>query len=211
MQRLFLVFLLPCLLAADDHWVKLPSGTFEVMTDAGPRAGREMLVRFEEFRAALGAILGEPDLQTPQPVRIMLFKNPQGWTAATPLVEGRDRFNFVLADKAPIPPAVNTELIQLFLNTTTRMPARFENGLIAFFSRLEVNGIRITADAPPRPDLDWARIHLLVSDPQYFGKLRVLLYNLRRGVDEEPAYRNAFGKSPAEIETQAKQHLAAGN
>jgi hypothetical protein len=211
MRRLFLVFLLPCLLAADDHWVKFTSGPFEVMTDAGPRAGREMLVRFEEFRAALGAILGEPDLQTPQPVRIMLFKNPKGWTAATPLVEGRDRFNFVLADKAPILPAVNTELIQLFLNTTTRMPARFENGLIALFSRLEVNGIRITADAPPRPDLDWARIHLLVTDPQYFGKIRVLLYNLRRGVDEEPAYRNAFGKSPAEIETQAKQHLAAGN
>jgi hypothetical protein len=208
---LFLLFVLPWLLAADDHWVKFTSGPFEVMTDAGPRAGREMLVRFEEFRAALGIILGEPDLQTPQPVRIMLFKNPKGWTAATPLVEGRDCFNFVLADKAAIPPAVNTELIQLFLNTTTRMPARFENGLIAFFSRLEVNGIRITADAPPRPDLDWARIHLLVTDPQYFGKLRVLLYNLRRGVDEEPAYRNAFGKSPAEIETQVKQHLATGN
>jgi tetratricopeptide (TPR) repeat protein len=75
-----------------------------------------------------------------------------------------------------------------------------------------VSGIRITAGAPPpKPDLDWARVHLLIVDPEYFGKVRVLLYNLRKGVDQEPAFRNAFGKSPAEVETYAKQHLAAGN
>ena len=51
---------------------------------------------------------------------------------------------------------------------------------------------------------------MLVVSPEYFGKLRVLLSNLRRGVDEEPAYRNAFGKSRAEVEAAAKQHLAAG-
>src|SRR5258708_19077228 len=92
------------------------------------------------------------------------------------------------------------------------MPTAFEHGLVEFLSSYEVNGIRITVGAPPtQPDLDWARIHLLVVDPEYFGKLRVLLYNLRKGVDEEPAYRNAFGKSRAEIEEQAKRHLAAGN
>jgi hypothetical protein len=54
-------------------------------------------------------------------------------------------------------------------------------------------------------------VHLLVADPEYYGKLRVLLFNLRKGVDADPAYRNAFGKSAAEIEAQAQQHLAAGN
>src|SRR5262249_12084905 len=33
----------------------------------------------------------------------------------------------------------------------------------------------------------------------------------RKGVDPEPAFRNAFGKSPAEVEAHAKRHLAAGN
>jgi tetratricopeptide (TPR) repeat protein len=56
-----------------------------------------------------------------------------------------------------------------------------------------------------------ARVHLLVADPEYFGKLRVLLYNLRKGVDEDPAFRNAFGKGRAEIEAQAKQHLETGH
>jgi hypothetical protein len=50
-----------------------------------------------------------------------------------------------------------------------------------------------------------------VVDPQYFGKLRILLYNLRKGVDEDPAYQNAFGKSAAEIEALAKKHFAAGD
>jgi hypothetical protein len=39
----------------------------------------------------------------------------------------------------------------------------------------------------------------------------VLLYNLRKGVEEDAAYRNAFGKSAADMEALVKQHFAAGN
>ena len=78
MRRLLFLLTIPCLLAADDHWVKFTRGPFEVMTDAAPRAARETLVRFEEFRHALGQIVGEDDLQTPLPVRIFVFKNAQG-------------------------------------------------------------------------------------------------------------------------------------
>jgi len=145
------------------------------------------------------------------------LRNVKGWTSPAPLVEGRDRYAIVLAEKGAVLPAAYAELTRLFLKSNTaRMPPAFEHGLIEFFSTIEVSGIRITAGAPPgpggtRPDLDWARVHLLVVDPEYFGKLRVLLYNLRQGVDEEPAYRNAFGKTPAEVEAQAKRHFAAGN
>ena len=92
------------------------------------------------------------------------------------------------------------------------MPPAFERGLIAFFSTFEVNGIRIVAGKPPaKPDLDWARIHMMVVDPDYFGKIRVLLYNLRHGVADDAAYRNAFGKSVTEVEAQAKKQFEAGN
>jgi len=213
MRRLLLACLLPSLLAADEHWIKFTSGPLEVFTDAGPRAGREAMVRFQQFRHALGLIIGEQDLQTPQPVRILVFKNAKGWTSPVPLTEGRDRYSIVLQDKAPVAPAVYTELTRHFLKSNTaQMPPAFEHGLIEFFSTFEVNGIRITVGAPPpQPDLDWARIHLLVADPEYYGKIRVLLYNLRKGVDEDPAFRNAFGKSRAEIEAQAKQHFASHN
>jgi hypothetical protein len=92
------------------------------------------------------------------------------------------------------------------------MPAAFEHGLVEFFSTFEVHGIHITVGAPPpQPDLDWARVHLLVVAPEYFGKLRILLYNLRKGVEDDPAYLNAFGKSADEVEALAKRHFAAGN
>jgi hypothetical protein len=210
MRRLFILCLLPCLLAADDHWVKFASGPFEVLTDAGARAGRETMVRFGEFRHAVGQIVGEPDLQTPVPVRILVFHNAQGWASPAPLAEGRDCYAIVLGEKSAVPPAVYSELTRLFLKSNTaQMPPAFEHGLAEFFSTFEVSGIHITVGAPPpRPNLDWARVDLLVVDPEYFGKLRVLLYNLRKGVDQDAAYRNAFGKPAAEVEAQAKRHLA---
>jgi tetratricopeptide (TPR) repeat protein len=212
MRRALLLCLLPSLLAA-DRWVRYSSGPFEVLTDAGEKAGQETMVRFQEFRHALGLVVGEDDLETPQPVRIILFKNAKGWTTAAPLSLGRDRYTIVLADKSPVPPAVFGELTHLLLNSNTnRMSAAFEHGLAEFFSTFQVSGIHITVGVPPaQPDLDWARVHLLVVAPENFGKLRILLYNLRKGVEDDPAYRNAFGKSAAEVEALAKRHFAAGD
>src|SRR3974377_1151786 len=106
MRRLLLVCVIPWLLAADDHWVKFTRGPFEVMTDAAPRSARETLVRFEQFRHALGQIVGEDDLQTPLPLRIFVFKNAAGWTSVVPLSEGRDRYAIVLTDKSAVTPEI---------------------------------------------------------------------------------------------------------
>jgi len=212
MRWLLFLCLAPGLFA--DSWVRFTSGPFEVLTDGGPAVGRAAMVRFQEFRAAVGDVAGEQDLQTPMPVRVMIFKSSKGWTAPqSALSEGRDRYNIVLEEKQPVPPDVYRQLTRLFLNANTgRMPEHFEHGLQEFFSTYDVHGIQIIVGAPPaKPDLDWARVHMLVLDPQYYGRLRVLLFNLRKGVDEDAAYRNAFGKPAAQIETEAKAHLAAGH
>jgi hypothetical protein len=205
---------LPGHLAAEGRWIKFTSGPYQVFSDAGARAGRETVVRFEEFRHAVGQIVGEQDLQTPLPIRVFVFKNARGWSAPAPIAEGRDCYAIVVDEKAALTPAVYTALIRLFLNANTnRMPAAFEHGLLEFFSTFHSEGVHISVGVPPAggPDLDWARIHFLVTDPQYYGRIKILLYNLRRGIDPDPAFRNAFGKSAAEIEALAKQHLAAGN
>jgi len=196
-----------------DSWVKFTRGPFEVVTDAGARTGRETMVRLEQYRHALGQVLGEQDLQTPLPVRVFVFKNASGWTSKEPITLGRDRYSVVLSEKTPIGPEINRALAQLFLKSNSaQMPVGFEKGLVEFFSTFEVKGIRNTAGTPPAaPDLDWARIHMLMTDPEYYGKLRVLLYNLRHGVADDPAYRNAFGKSAAEVEAAARKHFQAGN
>jgi hypothetical protein len=212
MRTCAILCLVPLALAADDHWVKFIAGPYEVMTDASPRTARETLVRFEEFRHAVGQLVGEQDLQTPQPVRIMIFKNAGGWNTGPAVASGRDRYNIVLPEKGAVSPDIYRALTRLFLQSNTaQMPSAFENGLVEFLSTFQVTGIRITVGTPPpKPDLDWARIHLLVTDPEYFGKIRVLLFNLRRGVDQDAAFRNAFGQPRAEVEARVKQYYAAG-
>ncbi len=212
MRRLLLFCgLAPLTALAGEHWIRFTSGPIEVFSSAGSKDGRETLVKFEEFRHALGMALGEDDLQLPVPIRVLLFKSgaPQ---IPEPVVRGRDQNNIVLTAGQAIPHEVFARLTQLFLDTNTaRMPERLERGLVALFSTIQVNGIRITLGEPPlHPDLDWARVHLLAVDPEYYGKLRVLTYNLRKGVDEDAAFRNAIGKSPEQIEIEAQAHLAEG-
>src|SRR6202167_5609123 len=212
MRQLFLLCgLLPLTAMASEHWIRFTSGPVEVFSSAGSKDGRETLVTFEEFRHALGQVLGENDLQLPLPIRVLLFNNGAPQTPA-PVVRGRDQYNIVLTSRQAIPNEVFARLTELFLETNTaRMPQRLERGLVALFSTIQVNGIRITLGEPPlHPDMDWARVHLLAVDPAYYGNLRVLTYNLRKGVDEDAAFRNAFGKSPEQVELEAQAHLAAG-
>ncbi len=211
LRLLVLGGLLPLTLAAGEHWIRFQSGASEVYTSGGAKEGRETLVKYEEFRHALGEVLGESDLQLPLPLRILVFKTGAPRTPA-PVVRGRAQYDVVLTSGRPIPNEVFAGLTRLYLDTTSaRMPERIERGLVALFSTIQVSGIKITLGEPPlHPDMDWARVHLLAVDEEYAGKLRVLTYNLRRGVDEGAAFRNAFGKPPEEIERQAELHLASG-
>jgi hypothetical protein len=210
-RQLLLLLLLPLAAPAEEHWVRFTSGPFEVYSSAGSKEGRETLVRFEQFRHALGQVLGDDDLETPLPVRILLFHHGAPPTPE-PIVRGRDRYDIVLTAGRMPGPGILASLTKLFLQSNiTRLPGRLERGLVELFSTLEVNGIRTTLGRPPaHPDLDWARVHLLAVDPEYYDKLRVLTYNLRNGVDEDAAFRNAVNKSPEEIELEAQKHLAAG-
>ncbi len=156
-------------------------------------------------------MLGDNDLETPLPVRVLLFRSGAPETPE-PVIRGRAEYAVVLTAGTRISPEVFARLTELLLETNTaRMPERLERGLVELFSTIQVNGIRITlGQPPPHPDMDWARVHLLAVDPQYYGNLRVLTYNLRKGVDEDPAFRNAFSKTPEQIEVEAQKHLAAG-
>lgn len=218
MWRLLVVCSLPLIVFADSRWIQFSSGPFEVFTDAGVREGRETLVRFEQLRYAFGQTIGIQNPQTALPVRILLFKTAKEINAHAPpgsVVQGRDRFAIVLLAGAPVPPQVIRECTRVILESSSeRMPAAIEHGLIDLFSTIEVTGIRISLGKPLPPasrNKDWARVELLATDQEYYGKLRVLLSNLRRGLDDDPAYRNAFGKSPAQIEQETERYLAAGN
>jgi hypothetical protein len=218
MRRAILLSLVPWLAFAESHWVQIRTGPFELYTDAGGKAGRLTLGWFDQSRYVLGYMLGNPDLQTSQPVRILLFKNAKErgeFPATAPILQGRDRWEILLTADAPIPREVLRECTRLFLeNNTGRMPAAIERGIADLLSTIQVNGTHVTLGSPPpsaERNRDWARMQLFATNADYYAKLRILLFNLQKGADENPAYLNAFGKSRAEMEKEVDQLIAAGS
>lgn len=200
---------LPLLAAGAERWVEFRSGPFLVVTSAGERAGREALGTLEQLHWGLAAVLSQQELKTRWPVRVIVRKGP----ATAPRL-GRDAYTGVLPSNAPIPREWLRDCARLLIEPVAgRLPPEFEAGLADFYSIFQMRGSTLVAGQPPPPaerNLNWARIHLLSTHPEYSGKLKVLLYNLRQGAEAEPAYANALGKKPAEIERQAAAHLAAG-
>ncbi len=110
-------------------------------------------------------------------------------------------------------PAFEALAKQLLDHGTARLPADFAAGLETFLSTIEVKGAHIVWGAPPvseKRSLNWARVELLATDPAYAGKLRVILFNLQKGSAEDPAFRNATGKSAREFAAEAERFLKAG-
>jgi hypothetical protein len=208
----WLAFLfIPLAAAAGDRWISIRSGPFQVLSSAGDRSARQLLNQLEQVRYLLGAALGKDDLKTDWPVRIVIAK-PLG--AAVPVLT-RDTYTGSLPPDIAMPPQCLREVVRILIESNAgRMPAGIEAGLADFYSTAQASGPKVTLGAPPPParrDQDWARIDLLSTSPDYAGKLRVLLYNLQRSGDLLPSFRNAFAKTPAQIDTQAAALLASGN
>ena len=215
------IALLLCLLAplavAGERWVYLTSDGFQIFSESGGRAGRTALVRLEQFRFALGKMLGKQDLKIEPPAQVYLFKTAgeeARYGAGEPIQIGKEHVSILLSSET-LPDDFKRRLAKLLLESNVdRMPGDLERGLIELFGALDVSGIRITVGRPvaaAERNLDWARIHMLTVDPEFYGKLPVLFYNLRSGAEDDPAYQNAFGKSKAEIDAAAARYLAAGN
>jgi hypothetical protein len=212
MRRLLALFLVALAAAsARDHWIEIRSGPFQILSNAGDRPAREVLNQLEQVRYLVGTALGKPDLVTTWPIRVVLLKNGQ----PSPLALTRDTYTGALVAKSPIPRLWLRDCVRLLIEANARrMPAGIESGLEDFYSTVEANGTLLTLGRPLLPaerNLNWARIDLLATDESFYGKLRVMLYNLQQGADPDPSFRNAFGKTPAEIDKQAAAFLVAGN
>lgn len=200
-----LILLLPALAWADD-WVIIRSGPFEVATNQDRKHARLVMNHLEQFRHVFGQTLNVPELKLLWPVRITSGK------LTTDLTLAEDAYVATLAKNDPVPAQWNEALAKAFLQEgVARMPEPIERGLIAFFTTLQIEGIKVMGGAPPaRPDRDWARIHLLMTGEEYYGRIRSLLYNLQQGVARDAAFRNSLQKAEPAIEKEVDAWLAKG-
>ncbi|MGC8792139.1 MAG: tetratricopeptide repeat protein [Bryobacteraceae bacterium] len=208
-----LAWLSVCWLAmAQERWVQVRSGPFQVLWSGGERQAQEALSQLEQFRYALGRVLSREDLRLPWPLRVVLLRRTRTLEAPLPPRMGRDSYMASLIAEGHPSPEWLGECARLLLEANTqRLPEDVEEGLLDYYSTVRIEGSRLTVGLPPaKPKPSWALIHLLSLHPDYYGKLRPLLYNLQQGLDPEPAWRNALGKTPEQIRREAAAHLAAG-
>jgi tetratricopeptide (TPR) repeat protein len=215
-SRLFVLLLLPAWLLADDHWIALKSGPFEVFSNAGERPAREKLMYLEQFRETLRVITGKQEMRMVWPVHVLIFKNAAEIPALPKQFKlGRDTRMAAITEAGGFSKEDLGELARLLLyENTNRLPADIEKGLIELVSTVQIDGPRITLGAPV-PEAErtpgWALMHLVTVNPEYAGRSSVMISNLEQSVDFEAACHNAFEKSVAQIQQQADADLKAGN
>jgi tetratricopeptide (TPR) repeat protein len=75
--------------AAEPQWLELRSAHFTVITDAGDKKGREVVLRFEQMRGVFGQLLMRKKLNMPVPLTIFALTDDQRYYAMAPLQEGK--------------------------------------------------------------------------------------------------------------------------
>ncbi len=209
----FLLFLLPVLLCADEHWIGVKYGPFEVFSSAGDRPARDTLMYLEQFRETLRIITGKEEMRMVWPVRVLVFKKAPPASANFAL--GRDARMTAVSESGVFPRESLKEFARILLyENTTRLPQPIEEGLIELVSTLEVNGTRVTLGAPV-PEAErthgWALMQLVTVNPEYAGRSRVMVSNLEHSGDFEAACHNAFEKTAKQLNDQADAYLKSGS
>jgi tetratricopeptide (TPR) repeat protein len=213
--RLLLFLCLPFLLPAEEHWIALKSGPFQVFSSAGDRSAREKLMYLEQFRETLRVITGKPEMRLVWPVHVLVFKNAKEIPpASTSFALGRDARMDAVTESGGFSRESLKELARILLyENTSRLPDFVETGLIELLSTLAVDGTHVTLGAPvPEAERSrgWALMHLVSVNPDYAGRTRVMISNLEQSGDFEAACHNAFEKTAAQINQQADTYLKAG-
>jgi cytochrome c-type biogenesis protein CcmH/NrfG len=220
LPRLSLLLLLPVLLPnltlADDHWIALKSGPFEVYSNTGDRPAREKLMYLEQFRETLRVITGKQEMRMVWPVHLLIYKNAAEIPVAPkPFRLGRDARMAAITEAGGFSPDNLKELARLLLyENTNRLPPQVEQGLMELVSTVQIDGPRITLGAPVPPaerSPGWALMQLVTVNPEYAGRSSVMISNLEQSGDFEAAYHNAFEKTAAQIQQQVDAYLKAGN
>jgi hypothetical protein len=203
--RYLIPLLLPALACAG--WSELKSGPFEVISEAGDKEARSTLNYLEQLRNAIGIAVGQNDLQSVWPIRIVIVKGKR--PTYPDLKFSRDGW---IAGVDRLTPRTVTGVVDVLLRSWQgHVPPNIHRGLVTLYSTLDVDGTRVTLGLPPdAKDRDWSRAHMLAVQPEFSGKLRVLLANLGKGIDPGVAYRNAFEKTADEIERALDKYIEGG-
>jgi hypothetical protein len=163
--------------AKETEWVEVRSPNFSVITDAGPKKGREVALRCEQLRAIFGALISKEKVNTPVPLQILAFKRRKDFETIAPLYNGKpiklaglfvgggDR-NFIALDLSQPDPwrVVYHEYAHMLLDANfPRTQPWFDEGFAGYYESLEVSGKRATLGKDP------SRYGAVLSDSRWMS------------------------------------------
>jgi hypothetical protein len=150
--------------AEPSRWLEIHSTHFTVITDAGDKKGREVVLRFEQMRAVFALLLGKDHLNQSVPLTILAFDNDKSYYQVAPLRHGRpidapgfflpgedqDFFVLNLSEQEPWR-AVAKDLAGMLLNYNyPPAQAWFDEGLTEYFRSIRVDNRQVELGSDPR-------------------------------------------------------------
>jgi len=147
--------------ASAATWWRIQTEHFEILTDASPKAARQLAVQLEQLREVFHEIPGAPAVP-PLPVRVFLFSSAEEFAQYRPgpstrgfFQGGPDRDFIVLLDSGEETRRIAFhEYVHLVLNhSAARLPNWFEEGIAEFYSSLQLRGGDWIAGLPVRAHL----------------------------------------------------------
>ncbi|MEY2414263.1 MAG: hypothetical protein QOD84_2869 [Acidobacteriaceae bacterium] len=142
---------------SEPKWLRLDSAHFTVLTDAGEKKGHDVLLRFEQMRAAFGQLLLKDKPNMPQPLEIIALKNDTEYEkVAYPgsdgfFLPGEDR-NYVVLNLFEDESwrAVAHQFAHLMLNYNyPPTQGWFDEGFAEYFSSLRLDSKRMEIGDDP--------------------------------------------------------------
>ena len=144
-RALLLLTLFATPLSAADIWTRLTTAHFELLTTAGEKRGRELILYFEQVRSFF--IQAAPARNsTDFPIRIVVFRNEKQYkpyapneVAAAFYAPGRYRDYIVMGDADPehLPAAVHEFMHLVIHHTGLNMPLWLNEGWADLYSTLK--------------------------------------------------------------------------
>jgi tetratricopeptide (TPR) repeat protein len=88
---LWALALLPAARAKDSEpkWIRVSSTHFSVLTDAGEKKGREVVLRFEQMRGVFAQLMMKTRVNLSQPLEILALKTDEEYLRLAPVRQGR--------------------------------------------------------------------------------------------------------------------------
>ena len=159
LRSVVLAFLLFCTLsahAAEAPWIRVSSSHFSVLTDAGEKRGREVILRFEQMRGVFAQLLMKTRVRMPEPLEIIAVKNDKEYVQLAPFARsqpisapgfflaGDDR-NYIVLDLFADDSwrAISHQFAHMLLNYNyPPTPGWFDEGFAEYFSSLRLENKR---------------------------------------------------------------------